>query len=90
MTPDQLSTAITYLQEETLIDPEMASAYQSVLEDLTAALNALHTAQERLAKAYEAALAVVPAGQSQSALATPQIQVVLNWFEELNQRVPTR
>jgi serine/threonine-protein kinase len=35
-------------------------------------------------------LAVVPAGQSQSASATPQIQVVLNWTEELKQRVPTR
>jgi hypothetical protein len=35
-------------------------------------------------------LAVVPAGQSQSASATPQIQVVLNWFEELKARVPVR
>jgi len=36
-------------------------------------------------------LGVVPAGQTASgALAAPQIQVVLNWQEELKQRVPTR
>jgi dipeptidyl aminopeptidase/acylaminoacyl peptidase len=35
-------------------------------------------------------LGVVPAGQTQSAGSTPQqIQVVLNWFEELKARVPT-
>ena len=34
-------------------------------------------------------LGVVAAGQTQSAgSTTPQIQVVLNWFEELKQRVP--
>ena len=34
---------------------------------------------------------VVAAGQNQSgAPATPQIQVVLNWFEELKQRVPSK
>jgi hypothetical protein len=33
-------------------------------------------------------LAVVPAGQSQSATSAPQIQVVLNWTEELKARVP--
>ena len=36
-------------------------------------------------------VAVVTSGQAQSgAPATPQIQVVLNWFEELKQRVPTK
>jgi len=36
-------------------------------------------------------LGVVAAGQTQSAGSTPQqIQVVLNWFEELKQRVPTK
>jgi hypothetical protein len=36
-------------------------------------------------------LGVVAAGQTASgALAAPQIQVVLNWFTELQQRVPTR
>ena len=37
-------------------------------------------------------LAVVPAGQSTAsgAPAAPQIQVVLNWFEELKRRVPTK
>jgi hypothetical protein len=36
-------------------------------------------------------LGVVAAGQSASgAPAAPQIQVVLNWLEELKQRVPTR
>ena len=36
-------------------------------------------------------LARVPAGQMQSRTsAAPQIQVVLNWTEELKQRVPTR
>ena len=34
-------------------------------------------------------LGVVAAGQTQSAEFTPQIQVVLNWFEELKQRVPS-
>ena len=35
-------------------------------------------------------LGVVAAGQTQSAESTtPQIQVVLNWFEELKQRVPS-
>jgi Tol biopolymer transport system component len=34
-------------------------------------------------------IGVVPAGQPQS-LGVPQIQVVLNWFEELKQRVPAR
>ena len=35
-------------------------------------------------------LGVVAAGQTQSAASTtPQIQVVLNWFEELKQRVPS-
>jgi Tol biopolymer transport system component len=35
-------------------------------------------------------LGVVPGGETQSAgPTTPQIQVVLNWFEELKQRVPT-
>jgi len=35
-------------------------------------------------------LGVVPAGQTgSSGPATPQIQVVLNWFEELKQRVPS-
>jgi hypothetical protein len=33
-------------------------------------------------------LGVVPAGQTQSAGSTQQIQVVLNWFEELKARVP--
>jgi len=35
---------------------------------------------------------VVPAGQNAAAgaFATPQIQVVLNWFEELEARVPTK
>jgi len=35
---------------------------------------------------------VVPAGQNAAAgaFATPQIQVVLNWFEELKARVPTK
>jgi hypothetical protein len=34
-------------------------------------------------------LGVIAAGQSQSAAwAVPQIQVVLNWFEELKARVP--
>jgi len=33
----------------------------------------------------------VPAGESDSAdLAAAQIRVVLNWFTELQQRVPTR
>ena len=37
-------------------------------------------------------LAVVAAGQNAAAgaSATPQIQVVLNWFEELKARVPTK
>jgi serine/threonine-protein kinase len=37
-------------------------------------------------------IGVVPAGQNASAAApvAPQIQVVLNWFTELQQRVPTR
>ena len=36
-------------------------------------------------------LGVVAAGQTQSAgSTTPQIQVVLNWFEELKRRVPTK
>jgi hypothetical protein len=36
-------------------------------------------------------LGVVAAGQTQPAGSTaPQIQVVLNWFEELKQRVPTK
>jgi hypothetical protein len=37
-------------------------------------------------------LGVVAAGQNtaSSALAAPQIQVVLNWFEELKARVPTK
>ena len=36
-------------------------------------------------------LGVVAAGQTQSPeFTTPQIQVVLNWFEELKQRVPTK
>ena len=37
-------------------------------------------------------LVVVPAGQSPAsgAPAAPQIQVVLNWFEELKARVPTK
>ena len=37
-------------------------------------------------------LGVVPAGQNTAsgALAAPQIQVVLNWFEELKARVPTK
>jgi hypothetical protein len=37
-------------------------------------------------------LGVVAAGQNDAsgALAAPQIQVVLNWFTELQQRVPTR
>jgi len=34
-------------------------------------------------------LGVVPAGQSRP-LGAPQIQVVLNWFEDLKQRVPVR
>lgn len=35
-------------------------------------------------------LGVVAAGQTQSAgSTTPQIQVVLNWFEELKRRVPS-
>jgi hypothetical protein len=34
---------------------------------------------------------VVEAGQTESGAATtPQIHMVLNWFEELKQRVPTR
>jgi hypothetical protein len=34
---------------------------------------------------------VAAAGETQSARSTtPQIQVVLNWFTELQQRVPTR
>jgi hypothetical protein len=37
-------------------------------------------------------LGVVPAGQNTAsgALAAPQIQVVLNWTEELKARVPTK
>ena len=36
-------------------------------------------------------LGVFAAGQSETAAgATPQIRVVLNWFEELKQRVPTK
>jgi hypothetical protein len=37
-------------------------------------------------------LGVVAAGQNTASgsLAAPQIQVVLNWSEELKQRVPTR
>ena len=38
-------------------------------------------------------IGVVAAGQSATASGTaaaPQIQVVLNWFEELRQRVPTK
>jgi hypothetical protein len=36
-------------------------------------------------------LGVVPAGQTASnAPSAPQIQVVLNWFEELKARVPTK
>ena len=36
-------------------------------------------------------IAVVPSGQTPSgAPAAPQIQVVLNWFEELKARVPTK
>ena len=34
-------------------------------------------------------LGIVSAGQTQSAEFTSQIQVVLNWFEELKARVPT-
>jgi len=33
-------------------------------------------------------IGVVTAGQAQSSAAAPQIQVVLNWFEDLKQRVP--
>jgi eukaryotic-like serine/threonine-protein kinase len=35
-------------------------------------------------------LGVIAAGQSQAAEPTPQIQVVLNWFEDLKRRVPTK
>jgi hypothetical protein len=37
-------------------------------------------------------LGVVPAGQNTASgsLAAPPIQVVLNWFEELKARVPTK
>ena len=36
-------------------------------------------------------IGVVPAGQNAAAApTTPQIQVVLNWFEELKARVPTK
>jgi serine/threonine protein kinase len=36
-------------------------------------------------------VAVIPAGQTQTGNAlTPQLQVVINWFEELKQRVPAR
>ena len=38
-------------------------------------------------------IAVVPSGQTPSvtgAPAAPQIQVVLNWFEELKAKVPTK
>ena len=34
-------------------------------------------------------LGFVAAGQTQSAEFTPQIQVVLNWLEELKQRAPS-
>jgi len=35
-------------------------------------------------------LGILQAGQAQPGGGTPQIQVVLNWFEELKQRVPVR
>ncbi len=35
-------------------------------------------------------LGIVPAGQAQSGSSAPQIEVVLNWFEDLKQRVPVR
>jgi hypothetical protein len=33
-------------------------------------------------------IGVVPAGQAQSGSGVPQIQVVLNWFEDVKQRAP--
>jgi Tol biopolymer transport system component len=35
-------------------------------------------------------VAVVPAGRSESGASAPQIRIVLNWFEELKARVPTK
>jgi hypothetical protein len=35
-------------------------------------------------------LGVVTAGQGERAPTAPQIEIVLNWFEELKQRVPTK
>jgi hypothetical protein len=35
-------------------------------------------------------LGIIAAGQAQSGGSAPQIEVVLNWFEDLKQRVPVR
>ena len=35
-------------------------------------------------------IGVIPAGQSQTGISTPRIQIVLNWFEDLKRLVPTK
>ncbi len=68
MTADELTNKLSYLLEETELDPEVGKPEYAVLKELLDALNAAESGQQkppqstqRIDKAYKKALEVLPA-----------------------------